>query len=301
MSLPKQFPCLALNAGGAGDDSRYSLARITALAESLLRGVNVDAAPIAIVERSTSANDMLALFKQMLPLENIKGNGKPATIKLNVPDADEGVKVHEATLESVKGYLESFHDQDASYAVVNGTSRTLALFLIAACGLKAPEYPTVEVEGTDAELRDMSAQSNTLNDFAKKMTPHTRQLYALSLYDSGIVRETDIIAKARVGRGIGQLMYRSAAAIRKHGLQPDANGRYPSLDKEEWQAVLKAEAGSDISNLLAPKKEAPRIMTLQRLKDVATRAPAAGTAGDMLRAIVADDVQAVERLLGVAV
>jgi hypothetical protein len=297
MSIIPFFPCNALNAGGASDDTRYSLARIVALAESLARGVVKDAAPVAITERATGSADLLALFDAMLPPSQTE-KGKDAMLGIRVPSDTEGEVVKRVTVASIRDALSGLVGESADFAVVNGTSRTLASVLLWACGISIPALPTVTVEGTDAELRDLSAQGNSVNSYAKAMSYGSRIAYALGLYDSGVASEAEMMRRANVGRGIAQLMWAAAVAIRKHGV--DATTK---LDKEGWRKVAAVEAGDKEAveaALQASEKADTRTLTLKVIYSAADRAPA-GVAGDVMRAIAADDKATLARLLGIAI
>ena len=287
MTFPLAFPCSALNAGGAGDASRYSLPRIVALAESLARGVVVDAGPLAITERQTGSKELLAMFDAILPQSSTdKGKARNVTLCVPGPDGDGVDKV--VPVQTIRDALAGLVGQTADFAVVNGTSRTLALVLLWACGITAPTLPTVMVEGTDAELRDLSAKGNLVQSYAKAMAYNSRILYALTLTDmtgpAPCLRESELIKRAGVGRGIGQEMFAAATAIRQHKIKPDADGNYPKLDKTAWAAVVKVPAGQDITAALSTGVVVSRDLTLKLLGEKAKVAPA-GPAGDVLRAI----------------
>jgi len=297
------LPCHALNAGGASDASRYTLPATLALAESLLRGVDPSAGPIAVVERATDTRDMLALFDTMLPTETVNAKGKDVLLRINVPDAENGSKVHTRPLADVRQAIASLTGETGTHAVVNGTRRTLALALIWAMGLEVPTLPTVTVEGTDSELRDMSASGNEIHVYAKAMSYQSRLAYALSLYRDGVTTEAQMMARAKVGRGIAQLMHSAAVAIDKHDIQPNVDGQMPKLDKEGSRSVRDVEPGNVegvAAALSSNLKGDTRTLSLKRIAEIAERCKA-GVAGDVLRAIAADDVAALGTLLGVPV
>jgi hypothetical protein len=300
MTTFPSYPSAVLNAGGANDPGRYTLGRIIALAESLARGVVPDAAPVAVADRAQNSDYLLNLFDAMLPA-SYGAKQQDNFITLTVPDAttDSGERKVKTAVQTVRDALATLSGETADKTVINGTSRTLACVLLWSCGQTVPDLPVIVVEGSNDELRDMSAKGNSIHSFARNMSYGSRIAYALSLYDSGVITEAAIMARAGVNRGVGQLMHSAAVAIRKHDLKPDEQGQYPKLDKEGWRKVKAAEAGSEVEPLLNDNvKSDTRYLSIKRLCGAAERCPA-GPAGDVIRAIADDDGAALAKLLGV--
>lgn len=289
------YPCKALNAGGAADATRYSLQRVIALAESLLAGVVEGSSPIVVTERAVGSEYLLELFKAMLPPASA-GTGKVVGIKLRLANGEDRV----TPIQSILDNLASLINVDAKYAVINGTSRTLALALIRACGLPAPAMATVIVEGTDDDLRAISVRANTVNDLAARMAYQSRVAYALSVTGADhrplVTSEADLIRFTGVGRGIGQLMFRAAKGIRAHNIKCDGEGQYPALDKEGWGKVAALPADhAGVGQILKDSAKTPaRTCAIKKLSLLALPA---GPAGDAVRCIIADDLAGLVRLL----
>lgn len=153
-------------------------------------------------------------------------------------------------LDLFRRRLADLAERKASGIVVDGRRRCIASIIAYGCGREDLDMIGIELTTEQATMQEVAYRTNVERDLAARLDPWSKvEAGERVLADKPTTNETEMMSVLGAKRGDGQLIHRSASAIRKHGLTPNRKGRCPS--KEEWKAILDEMTSEGAKALLA--------------------------------------------------
>jgi hypothetical protein len=169
--------------------------------------------------------------------------------------------INGTSIELVRMRLAQISDRKGAGIVVDGRRRAIASIMAYALGREDMEMHGIELTPEQAAVPEIAFRTATARDMAQKLDPWAKVEAGLRiLADAPTTNEAEMMALLSVKRGDGQLIHRSATAIRKHGLSPDKSAR--CLNKEEWKQVADELTREGAVALLASLQTTTRAKAL---------------------------------------
>ncbi len=153
--------------------------------------------------------------------------------------------INGSTVDFIRTRFDSLLQESHSVAtVVDGRRRTLASLIAYGCG-RDLEVPTVEADA----VAEVAFRENYNRSLAQSLSPWAKvEAGERTIAEKPSITEAELMTALGVKRGDGQLIFRAASAIGKHGLTPNRKLRCPG--KEEWKAILDSEKRADAKAML---------------------------------------------------
>lgn len=253
----RHFPAFDPTTNNPGRDSGWTLAAevkrladagANGLAGIILRDGYSRLPADAVVTEPSEVNHLPDLCAAIIVALDARKGEKGAVQKV----------LNGSTVEFIRTRFDSLCQESSSVGnVVDGRRRTLAALLAYGCG-RDLDVATVDAP---AGVHDVAFRTNYSRQLAQQVNPWAKvEAGERTLSDKPSMTEAEIMSALGVKRGDGQLIYRAASAINKHGLTPDRSLRCPG--KEEWKGILDAETSTEAKALLA------KVQTSVRAKSV---------------------------------
>ena len=129
------------------------------------------------------------------------------------------------------------------------------------CGRDDIEMQGSELTPEQAMDGGLAFKANYSRELAQRLDPWAKvEAGERTLSDKPTMSEAEIMGALGVKRGDGQLIHRSATAVRKHNLTPDRAGRCPN--KEEWKQISDELTSEGAKALLASIQTTTRAKAL---------------------------------------